>query len=343
MSLEKEIILYSEEMSDYRVKTIFIGGGTPSILLGKQVERIMGCLAKHYKLDKDIEVSIEANPGLLDKEKLNYYYSNGINRLSIGLQACQNHLLQGLGRIHKYEDFIANLEEARKTGFNNINVDLMFGLPQQRLEDWHASLRSLVELEIPHLSAYSLIIEEDTPFFQWEEEGKISKADEELELTMYHDTIAYLSTQGYTHYEISNFAKPNYQCQHNIIYWKNQQYLGFGVAAHSHLHKERFNNHQKIEVYCKSLQNNQKPIEERISLSIKDEISETMFLGLRMMEGVSIKNFINSFNKTPYEIYGSKLKKLKKNQLIECNESFIKLTPKGIDLANRVFQEMLLD
>lgn len=343
ISLEKEMILYSEEMSDYKVKTIFIGGGTPSILQGKEMRKIIACLSRHYHLEKDIEISIEANPGLLDKEKLNSYYSSGINRLSIGLQACQNHLLQNLGRIHRYEDFIWNLEDARRVGFTNINVDLMFGLPNQKIEEWYASLKTLVELEIPHLSTYSLIIEEDTPFHQWVEEKRIEKIDEEMELAMYHDAINYLKDKGYTHYEISNFAKPSYKCQHNMIYWRNQEYLGFGVAAHSHLHKKRFNNHQKIEIYCSSLQKNQKPIEDVISLSLKDEISETMFLGLRMMTGISVKDFEKRFKKTPYEIYGEKLEELRKNQLIEYNDNFVKLTTKGIDLANRVFQEMLLD
>lgn len=342
-SLKKEIQLYREELSGHSIKSIFIGGGTPSILTGGQVEEIIRTLANCYHLEKGIEVSIEANPGLLSREKLQHYYAAGINRLSIGLQACQEHLLQRLGRIHQYKDFIGNLQEAKAVGFNNINVDLMFGLPTQTLGEWHASLENIVALGIPHISAYNLIFEEGTPFFQWMEEGRIQKADEELELRMYHDAIGFLKDNGYLHYEISNFAKPNHQCQHNILYWKNQEYIGFGVAAHSYINNHRFYNHSGIEEYSYDIQNHQKPIEESHSLSIKEEISETMFLGLRMMEGVNVKDFVKRFGRTPEEIYGKQLKKLKERQLITYDDYHIKLTSKGIDLANLVFEEMLLD
>lgn len=342
IALKKEVMLYKEEIEDYKINTIFIGGGTPSVLEVGQVEELMDHLHRNYRLSKTIEISIEANPGLLSFEKLKEYYSSGINRLSIGLQACQNHLLTSLGRIHQYEDFVRNLQDARSVGFYNINVDLMFGLPKQRLEDWYTSLKNVVDLRIPHISAYSLIIEEDTPFYQWTEEGKIQKPKEDIEINMYHKGIQYLKEKGYIHYEISNFAKPNHQCRHNITYWKNQQYLGLGAAAHSYLNQQRFNNHPKIEDYMEAIMEGKKPIGEKNDLSLKDEISETMFLGLRMMEGISTKEFQKRFNQSPFDIYGEIFKKLKEKQLIEYDSNNIKLTSKGIDLANIVFQEMLL-
>ncbi|AOY77571.1 radical SAM family heme chaperone HemW [Clostridium formicaceticum] len=341
-ALKKEILLYAEEAAAYEIKTVFIGGGTPSVLQGKHLEKITSTLYKCYKLSREVEFSIEANPGLLNLEKLKSYYHSGINRLSMGLQACQNHLLEGLGRIHRYEDFEKNLEDARKVGFSNINVDLMFSLPNQSIKNWQDSLKKVVDLEIPHISAYSLIIEEDTLFETWLEEGKIYKPQEEVELQMYHDAINYLKSRGYLHYEISNFAKPNYPCNHNITYWKNQQYLGFGAAAHSYFKQERFHNYQEIEGYIKRIGEKKKPVATRNLLSRRDEISETMFLGLRMIEGVTVRDFEARFRQTPLQIYGKTLEKLKKQQLITYNDDFVKLTPKGIDLANLVFQEMLL-
>ncbi|AKL95807.1 oxygen-independent coproporphyrinogen-III oxidase 1 [Clostridium aceticum] len=342
-ALKKEIELYADQAAAYEIQTVFIGGGTPSVLQGQQLEEITSTLYKYYSLSKEVEVSIEANPGLLNIEKLKSYYHSGINRLSMGLQACQDHLLRNLGRIHRYQDFEKNLDEARKVGFNNINVDLMFGLPNQTMGEWHASLKKVVDLQVPHISAYSLIIEEDTPFEAWMEEGKIHKLQEEVELQMYHDVISYLKHQGYLHYEISNFAKPNHLCKHNITYWKNQQYLGFGAAAHSYFHEKRFYNCKEVEVYIRKVTENTKPVENSTLLSVRDEISETMFLGLRMMEGIAIGDFKKRFGESPFEVYGKTLEKLKKQQLIIYNDDHIKLTTKGIDLANMVFQEMLLD
>lgn len=342
-ALKKEIQLYANEAQDYKVETLFIGGGTPSILQGYQIQEIMDYIGEYYNLSKTVEISIESNPGLLDIEKLKTYYNSGINRLSIGLQACQDNLLKALGRIHTYQDFIKNLQDARQVGFTNINADLMFGLPQQKIEDWRRSLESIVELEIPHISTYSLIIEEDTLFYQWEKTGKIHRLPEELELQMYHETINYLRDKGYIHYEISNFAKPGHQCKHNKTYWKNQSYLGLGSAAHSYFRKERFSNFIDIENYIQYINSNRKPVDTRTTPSIKDEISETMFLGLRMMEGISIQAFKKRFNQSPFDIYKNTFQQLRRKKLIFWDDHQIRLTEKGIDLANLVFQEMLLE
>ncbi|WP_244272705.1 radical SAM family heme chaperone HemW [Natronincola peptidivorans] len=342
-ALKKEMLLYKEELSSCEIKSIFIGGGTPSILSEEQVASMMNSLYENYRIAKDAEISMESNPGLLNHDKLKAYFNSGINRLSIGLQASQDHLLNCIGRIHRYDDFLKNLQEARAVGFTNINVDLMFGLPGQTLKDWQDTIEKIVDLEVPHIAAYSLIIEEDTLFYSWEAEGRIEKAKEEVELQMYHHAIDYLKKKGYQHYEISNFAKTNYQCKHNIVYWKNKPYIGFGAAAHSYFQDERFNNYPLLDTYIESIKNEEKPVENRISLSFREEISETMFLGLRMIEGVSIEEFQKRFKLSPFDIYENKLQKLQERKLVTYDKERIRLTKTGNDLANIVFQEMLLD
>lgn len=330
-------------MEQYEISTIFFGGGTPSILAGDQIAEILRFIYKYFRVPRGIEISIEGNPGTLTMEKLQKYYDCGINRLSIGLQACQNRLLEKLGRIHNYKQFLKNLEDARDTGFTNINADLMFALPGQRIRDWEESLKEIVNLQIPHISAYSLIVEEGTPFAKWIEEKVLETLDEEIELEMYHMAIDYLNSNGYTHYEISNFAKPNYQCKHNINYWKNMEYIGLGAGAHSLVNHSRFHNTENVEDYIKQLNNNSRPVKNIIQISRNDEISETMFLGLRLIEGVYVEDFIRRFGMSPFDIYRDRFKKLKKQDLLDYNSKKIWLTDKGIDLSNVVFQEMLLD
>ena len=341
-ALKKEIELYSPILEKYKISTIFLGGGTPSILTGSQIGEIMDTISKYYSLEESAEISIEANPGTLNKYKLKTYYESGINRLSIGLQACQDNLLKTLGRIHSFEEYLKNLEEARNVGFTNINTDLMFSLPGQKEKDWEETLEKIVSLDIPNISAYSLIVEEDTPFYNWVENEKIILPDEETDMNMYHHTIKYLGEKGYKHYEISNYAKEGFQCKHNIVYWNNENYIGLGSGAHSYFNKKRFNNINHIEEYINILMKNKLPIEEEVKVSIKDEISETMFLGLRMMDGISIEKFTRRFNRSPFEIYKVQLDKFRGQGLIYWDEKCIKLTPKGIDLSNIVFQEMLL-
>jgi len=342
-ALKKEIVLHKTTLDNHKISTIFFGGGTPSILSGNQIAEIMDTISKYYCIETKAEISMEANPGTLTYDKLKTYYASGINRLSIGLQACQNDLLRTLGRIHSFEEYIKNLEEARNIGFTNINTDLMFSLPGQNEKHWEESLEKIVSLNIPHISAYSLIVEEETPFFNLVESKRIILPHEEIELKMYHHTIHYLKQNGYNHYEISNFAKPGFQCKHNLTYWYNKSYIGLGSGAHSCFNKKRFNNVNKIEEYIKLLLNDKTPIEDEINLSIKDEISETMFLGLRMMQGVSIEEFIKRFNVSPLEVYKDVIHKFKTQNLLYWDEKHIRLTQKGIDLSNIVFQEMLLE
>jgi len=342
-ALKKEIKMYKHVIDGYKVSTIFFGGGTPSILEGDQIAIIMDTMGKYYDIEKDAEISIEANPGTLNYNKLKKYYAGGINRLSIGLQACQENLLRTLGRIHSFEDYSKNLNEAREAGFTNINTDLMFSLPGQREKDLEECLEKVVSLGIPHISAYSLIIEEGTLFGNWVRNKTIVLPDEEIQLKMYHNTIGYLKEKGYIHYEISNFAKPGFQCEHNMVYWHNKPYIGLGAGSHSYFNKKRFNNVGSIEKYMDLVSNKKIPIENEIDVSIRDEISETMFLGLRLTEGISIKEFIERFNISPFEIYEKQIKKFSTQGLLEYDKTHIRLTQKGIDLSNIVFRDMLLD
>ncbi|SCX94842.1 radical SAM family heme chaperone HemW [Alkaliphilus peptidifermentans] len=342
-ALLKEIAFYKDELKGHNIKTIFIGGGTPSLMDGRQVDELMNNIYRNYSLDNRAEITIESNPGTLNIDKLQEYRKAGVNRLSVGLQACQDHLLKKLGRIHNYKEFINNIEIAKKVGFSNINVDLMFGLPGQTLDEWKLSLDEIVNLDIPHISAYSLIWEEGTPFYKAYQEQQLMPLEEELELKMFHFTMEYLKENKYHHYEISNYAKRNFECQHNHIYWKNQFYLGLGAGGHSYLQNRRFYNEGSIDGYLRMIKEGRAPVEENIKLTRKDEISETMFLGLRLMEGISIETFSNRFGESPFSIYGDKLEKLKRQELITYNQEKIQLTPKGIDLANLVFTEMLLD
>lgn len=342
-ALKKEIKMYKSVLNSYKIDTIFFGGGTPSILEGDQIAVIVDAIRKNFAVRNDAEISIEANPGTLSYDKLKKYYNSGINRLSIGLQTCQNDLLKMLGRIHSFENYLKNLEEAREAGFSNINTDLIFSLPNQGEEDLAECLRKMVSLDVPHISAYSLIVEEGTLFSDWVKNKILILPDEEIQLKMYHDTIKYLKEKGYIHYEISNFAKSGFQCRHNMVYWHNEYYIGMGASSHSYFNKKRFNNVAGIEKYIYLIKNGKTPVENEMDIPIKDEISETMFLGLRLTDGIFVKKFIERFNISPFEIYGEQIRKFSEQGLLKWDKMNIRLTQKGIDLSNMVFQELLLD
>ncbi|KAB3530741.1 radical SAM family heme chaperone HemW [Alkaliphilus serpentinus] len=341
--LIQEISLYSREVNKRPVKSIFIGGGTPSLMEAKQANDLLVAIDKAFNLQPDIEITLEGNPGTLNSEKLNGYRRAGINRLSMGLQACQQGLLEKLGRIHTYQDFIRNLQEARRQGFENINVDLMMGLPGQYLKDWQWTLEEITALDIPHISAYSLIWEEGTSFHKLLMENQLQQMEEGLELEMFHYTMSFLREKGYEHYEISNYALEGYRCKHNIIYWKNQNYLGLGAGAHSCINGRRFSNEANLEAYIKKVHRGENIIIEDMILTREDEISETMFLGLRMLEGINQDDFVKRFGKSPVDIYGRVLTDLEKRGLLELSKERVKLTPKGLDLGNLVFSEMIID
>lgn len=327
----------------YLVKTIYIGGGTPSILDKRYVGQIINTIKNNFQISKKREISIEINPGTIDKEKLEYYKKIGINRLSFGLQTTKNKLLKEIGRIHTYREFEKAYKLARNIGFKNINIDLLIGLPKQKIEDVKDSLKKIASLNPEHISVYSLILEENTKLFEMiQRKEKILPEDEE-ERQMYWFVRGYLKKNDYNHYEISNFSKKGYECKHNIDCWNQKEYLGFGVGASSFLNDVRFSNTNKLEIYMNNIDNENYSkninLDEKLSLSSK--MDEYMILGLRKLEGVSIKKFTEKFKLSPIFVYLNTIEYLEKNELIRIKGDRIFLSNKGIDFANIVWEEFL--
>lgn len=321
------------------VSSIFVGGGTPSALSPSLMGDIFEKIHKSFSVAPDAEITIEANPGTLSKEKLFLYRNVGINRLSLGLQSPEAAELKSLGRIHTYEEFLESFSLAREAGFQNINVDLMCALPDQTYEGWIRNLRKVAALHPEHISAYSLIIEEGTPFAK----RKLNLPDEDTEYRMYEDTAGILAEYGYEQYEISNYAKKDLACQHNVGYWTRKEYLGLGLGAASLWGNQRFSNTSDFSAYLKDSGSPEKIRENRETLSLEDEMSEFMFLGLRMTEGVSKAEFLEGFG-TPIEsVYGNVLDKYKSVGLLEEKEGRIFLTRAGIHVSNGVMAEFLLE
>lgn len=346
-SLKKEIEEF--DFSNYKVTSIYIGGGTPSYIDSIYIVEILSELKEKLKCNliefKDIEITIEVNPGTVDTKKLNDYKKLGINRLSIGLQSTKNDILKKIGRIHTYQEFLEIYKLARETGFKNINIDLMIGIPGQKIGDLKNTLQDIIKLEPEHISVYSLIIEENTPIKKMLENGEIKLPDEDLERNMYWYVKNTLELNGYNHYEISNFAKLGKESRHNLNCWNQEEYIGFGVAAHSYLNGIRFSNTINVEEYIQHIENNRK--EENIQIeesqSLEDKKNEFMMLGFRKIQGVDIARFKEKFIDNPIFLYREKLNKLVEEGLIEVDLNHIKLTNKGIDLANLVFEEFVDD
>ena len=338
-ALKKEI--KNNINKEYKITTIYIGGGTPSSIEENYIADIIETIKlnmndEDLKDFENIEVTIEVNPGTVNKEKLQVYKKIGINRLSIGLQETHNELLKSIGRIHTYEEFIKTYNLARKIGFNNINVDLMIALPNQTIRDIKENLEKITKLNPEHISVYSLILEEGTPFYNKYNENKIKLPDEELERNMYWYVKNTLENNGYMHYEISNFSKKGFESKHNMNCWNQEEYLGFGVAAHSYNNKIRYSNTNSIEEYIKG---SNKIIHEEQTL--EDMQKEYMLLGLRKIEGINIQKFKNKFAQNPIFIFKEQLNKLVYEELIIVDGNEIKLTNKGLDLANIVWEEFV--
>ena len=339
-SMEQEIEEF--DFSNYQLTSIYIGGGTPSYMDSRYIGQILDKI--HEKIDfNEIEITIEVNPGTVTKQKLEEYKKDGINRLSIGLQSTNNRILKELGRIHTYEEFLNTYHLAEEVGFKNINIDLMLGLPGQTIQDLKESLNKIIKLNPNHISIYSLIIEEGTKIAEQLKEGKIELPEEEQERRMYWYIKDTLELNGYYHYEISNFSKRGKESKHNLNCWNQEQYIGFGVAAHSYINNVRFSNITSIEEYIKNIKENHKEknikIEEQQTL--KDKKNEFMMLGFRKIEGVDIAKFKERFVESPIFLYREKLNKLVNQGLIEIDLNHIKLTNKGLDLANLVFEEFI--
>ena len=343
-ALEQEMHLYalSESVIDKRrVNTIFIGGGTPTVLETVDLERLLASLRRYFYWSEKTEFTVEANPGTLNKQKLEILKSAGVNRLSIGVQACQSNLLELLGRVHNYDQAVQAVELARQTGFGNLNLDLIFGVPTQSAKEWKQSLVLLSDLQPEHLACYDLQLEDDTPLSTAVERGELSICPEERALEMYNESIEFLTGKGYLHYEISNFSKPGYQSQHNLCYWHNGEYLGLGPAAHSHINGERWANTGNLEQYIEQISKGILPLCERHRLTTQEVMSETVFMGLRLINGLNLNDFSSRFDCRVTDIWPGQISKLNNQGLLEMTATHLKLTKKGLPLANIVFGEFV--
>ena len=366
-ALINEIKLNKNKMSEYVVDTVFIGGGTPSLLEENQISKIMSVLRDNCNMSENPEITIEFNPGTITESKLLEYKKSGINRISFGLQSANDEELKSIGRIHNYAGFLESYNLARKCGFDNINVDLMSALPGQTLKSYEETLNKVVRLEPEHISAYSLIVEENTLMYDRVKKAQIKGInilpDEESERKMYYLTNNILRSNGYRKYEISNYSKPGKECKHNIGYWQRKEYLGFGIGAASLYKENRYNNISDINKYIEVLTNNIKEnsinnvgnsseVENQVNilnsivknlqqLTERDRMEEFMFLGLRMMEGVSMEKFEQYFGKTYMEVYGKVQKRMEDKRFLINDNGYVKLTEFGIDLSNYVMSEFL--
>lgn len=366
-ALINEIKLNKNKMSEYVVDTVFIGGGTPSLLEENQISKIMSVLRDNCNMSENPEITIECNPGTITESKLLEYKKSGINRISFGLQSANDEELKSIGRIHNYAGFLESYNLARKCGFDNINVDLMSALPGQTLKSYEETLNKVVRLEPEHISAYSLIVEENTLMYDRVKKAQIKSInilpDEESERKMYYLTNNILRSNGYRKYEISNYSKPGKECKHNIGYWQRKEYLGFGIGAASLYKENRYNNISDINKYIEVLTNNIKEnsinnvgnsseVENQVNilnsivknlqqLTERDRMEEFMFLGLRMMEGVSMEKFERYFGKPYMEVYGKVQKRMEDKRFLINDNGYVKLTEFGIDLSNYVMSEFL--
>ncbi len=337
--------------SEYEVSSVFFGGGTPSILEACELVPVLELLRERLLFRADPEITIECNPGTITKDKLFKYKRAGINRVSIGLQSADNRELALLGRIHTWEDFLSSYQLLLGAGFENINIDLISALPGQTLFSYEETLRKVVALSPAHISAYSLIIEEGTPFYQLyggEDAGEgllenVPLPDEETERQMYVRTGEILRATGYARYEISNYALPGRECRHNQSYWNRTEYIGFGLGAASFFGGCRFSNERDLTGYIRLAECKSSVCAQKTRLSLKDEMEEFMFLGLRMMCGVSEDEFFLQFGREMWEVYGKILQKHISLGLLERRGRRIALTERGIDVSNMVFCDFLLE
>lgn len=337
-ALSKEM----DTLQGYSFKTVFIGGGTPTYMSLEGWKYIAESFSK-LKLEKGAEITVEGNPGTFDREKLIFLKKMGVNRLSIGLQAWQNSHLRKLGRIHSVEDFVSGYNLARDVGFENINVDLMFGLPEQSMEQWKETLEKVVELNPEHLSCYGLIVEEATLFYRLNEENKLPLPSEDLERQMYGYTVEYLGDHGFMQYEISNYSKPGKECKHNLVYWNLGEYIGCGTAAHSYTDSKRYSNEEDIKKYIYKSNKNECLVVETYENSAEDNIEEFIFMGLRKMQGISKTDFSRRFQCSFESIYEQVFSKHIKNGNLINEGDMVYFSEGGISISNSVLSDFILD
>ncbi len=338
LALEREMANTVERYPPDRIDSIFIGGGTPTVLEPDQLERLLEAIQRYFPVwSEQIEFTVEANPGTTQLEKLKVMKAGGVNRLSFGAQTFRPDLLRRIGRIHNAEDIVRSVEDARAVGFDNLSLDLMFGLPDQRIADLEQTLLRTVSLSPSHISLYSLQIEEGTPFHTLHHQGKLPLPSEDEELAMYKLAQEFLSKAGYKQYEVSNFAQPGRESRHNLTYWHNGAYYGFGAGAHGYIHGIRYANVKGIKEYIKCSNRGMRPVGEERAVTDEESMEDFLILGLRLLEGVSKERFFHRYRRSLDEVFGHVIKSLESRGLLLADEARIKLTSQGLLFGNEVF------
>ncbi|MGN7399711.1 radical SAM family heme chaperone HemW [Cytobacillus praedii] len=340
-SLAEEIKMTLNETPTELLDTIFIGGGTPTALNEQQLEKLCQIIKTYLPYSNETEFTFEANPGDLSEEKLRTLYQAGVNRISLGVQTFNEELLKRIGRAHRAKDVFQSIDLAKKTGFENISIDLIYSLPGQTLADFKETLATAFSLDIQHYSGYSLIIEPKTVFYNLMRKGKLLSPGEDVEAEMFEVLMEEMEKRGFKQYEISNFSKPGYESKHNLTYWNNEWYYGFGAGAHSYVNGSRISNHGPLKKYMNSVNERRLPILDRHKVTKVEQMEEEMFLGLRKTAGVSITRFIEKFEENPVALYRNELKALTFRDLIQVTDDQICLTKQGRFLGNEVFQSFL--
>jgi putative oxygen-independent coproporphyrinogen III oxidase len=340
-SLLKEMKLQMEVTPVEKFKTIFVGGGTPTVLNEAQLDMLCSGIRSILPYENG-EFTFEANPGDLSDEKLRILYEYGVNRLSFGVQSFNDELLQRIGRTHTAKDVFTTLKKAEKAGFQNISIDLIYGLPGQTEDDFRDTLNTALSLQLPHYSSYSLIVEPKTVFYNLMRKGKLHLPPEEAEASMYTVLMNEMEKHGLLQYEISNFAKTGYESRHNLVYWNNEEYFGFGAGSHGYINQVRRSNYGPVKKYMEPLRNDMLPIFEQHKLSQQEMMEEEMFLGLRKNEGVSMEHFKKKYDESVLTIFGKPISDTVQKGLLEIVDNRIKLTNEGRFLGNEVFQAFLV-
>lgn len=340
-ALEEEMRLTLEKHPAEPLHSVFVGGGTPTSLSEKQLHRLLASIYKYLPLEPNAEFTFEANPGDLSDEKFRVLHEGGVNRLSFGVQTFDNELLKAIGRTHRAEDVFTSIEKAKNIGFKNISVDLIYSLPNQTLESFKETLQTALSLDIQHFSGYSLIIEPKTVFYNLMRKGKLPVPGEDAEAEMYSLLMEQMELAGYRQYEISNFALPGYESKHNLTYWNNEEYYGFGAGSHSYVAGERVANHGPLKKYMDPIWKGLLPSHNIHKVENNEKWEEEMFLGLRKIEGISIDHFIQKYGVDPLSLFKDEIHSLQHRDLITLQNGKIALTQKGRFLGNEVFQSFI--
>lgn len=340
-SLGKEMALWQDDLAKAKIETIFLGGGTPTALSLEQLERLLTLIHQYIPLEHVKEFSSEANPDELTLEKMQLMRKFGVNRLSMGVQTFNQDLLKILGRTHSNNHVYDVIQYAKQTEFPSISIDLMYGLPNQTMEQWKESLQEAFRLKIPHISAYSLLVEPKTIFYNLLSKGKLSLPGEDLEAEMYGYLMDEMKRNGYKQYEISNFSYEGKASEHNLLYWNNDEYIGLGAGAHGYVNSIRYSNHGPLKKYMQQLEIGEKPVMMQKEVTYEEKMEEEMFLGLRKNQGVSLSNFDKRYGKSLYEAYGNEIEELLEKELLEIKNDYVFLTNRGRFVGNEVFQYFL--